>query len=350
MKKFKVLKWSRWIFWAILILSVASCAPNADELTESPAETQGVVDNTEMPAPTLTATAVDLAPVVILVASPEADPVALSQIQAALLSLTQGGGLSLDTRENLTPGELASNVKIVVGVGPGLDLNSLAVGATQTAFVAIDAPDAVPTNNVSVIGDPVPDQQQQAFMAGYLAALVSTDYKIAALVPSDSDNTNQIVDAFVIGARFFCGICQQKYPPYNAFPQWETMAAGDAVNSFVPVVDPLIANGVEVLFVQGSIASPELLTYLAESDVKVVGDRSPGMARNNWVGTISQDPGPALVELWPELLNGSGGKQVSASVILEDTAAGLISEGRLRLFEEMAADLEAGLVSPVTAP
>lgn len=350
MEKYKYLKMSHWIFWVVLILSVASCAPNINGPTESPAETQGAVDVTEMPAPTQTATAVELEPAVFLVTSPEADPSALLQTETALLSVIQDGELILETWENLTPEMISSNVKIVVGVGPGLDLNNLAAGAPETAFVAIDDPDAVTANNVSVIGDPVVDQQRQAFMAGYLAALISTDYKVAAIVPSDTDVTDQIVDAFVIGARFFCGICQPKYPPYNAFPQWETMAADDAVAGFKPVVDPLIANSVEIVYVQKSIASPELLTYLAESNVKVVGDQSPEMERNNWVGTIAKDPGPALVELWPELLNGTGGTQLPASVILTDTAAGLISEGRYRLFEEMAADLEAGLVSPIAAP
>jgi hypothetical protein len=33
-----------------------------------------------------------------------------------------------------------------------------------------------------------------------------------------------------------------------------------------------------------------------------------------------------------------------------DDEAGLISDGRLRLFEEMAADLEADLVLPETVP
>jgi len=346
MEKFKHLKLSHLIFWAILILSVASCTPNSDVPTESPAETQGAVDFTETAPATPTETAVDLAPIVIMVASPDADPIGIAQTESALLSLTQDSELTVETRENLNLGMLTSNVKIVVGVGPGLDLNSLAVDAPQTAFVAIDDPDAVPANNVSVIGDPVVDQQRQAFMAGYLAALVSADYKIAAIVPSETDITNQIVDAFVIGARFFCGICQPKYPPYNTFPQWETISADNAVNGFMPVVDPLIANGVEILYVHGTLASPELLTYLAESDVKVIGDQLPELERNNWVGTIANDPGLPLVELWPELLNGTGGKQLPASITLMDTAAGLISEGRYRLFEEMAADLEAGLVSP----
>ena len=350
MEKFKHLKLSHLIFWAILILSVASCAPNSDVPTESPAESQVAVDLTETMSPSPTAEAAELEPIVILVASPEADPTSIAQTESTLLSLTQDSELMLETRANLNPGMLTTNVKIVVGVGPGLDLNSMAMDAPQTAFVAIDDPDAVPVNNLSVVGDPVVDQQRQAFMAGYLAALVSADYKIAAIIPSETDTTNQIVDAFVIGARFFCGICQPKYPPYNAFPQWETMSAEDAVNGFMPVVDPLIANGVEILYVHGTLASPELLTYLAESSVKIVGDQSPMMERNNWVGTIVKDPGPALFELWPELMTGTGGTQLPASVTLVDTAAGLISEGRYRLFEEMAADLEAGLVSPAEAP
>ena len=74
------------------------------------------------------------------------------------------------------------------------------------------------------------------------------------------------------------------------------------------------------------------------------------MVRNNWVGTITIDPSSVLVDLWPELMIGPVNVQVPAPIALIDMEAGLVSEGRIRLVEEMLADLEAGLISPRTTP
>jgi hypothetical protein len=74
------------------------------------------------------------------------------------------------------------------------------------------------------------------------------------------------------------------------------------------------------------------------------------MARNNWVGTVRPDRGAALLDVWDEILSESSGVKIPASITLVDTEAGWVSEGRLRLFENMSADLDAGMVSTEYVP
>ncbi len=81
--------------------------------------------------------------------------------------------------------------------------------------------------------------------------------------------------------------------------------------------------------------------------MKVISDGDPDLARNNWVGTVTVDQGTALAGLWPSLISNAEGVQIPGAIILTNTDAGLVSEGRRRLFDEMAADLQAGLVSPI---
>jgi hypothetical protein len=57
-----------------------------------------------------------------------------------------------------------------------------------------------------------------------------------------------------------------------------------------------------------------------------------------------------LAQIWPDITAGTGGHQVPNGILLIDDEAGLISEGRMRLFEEMVAELEADLVLPETVP
>lgn len=329
-----------------LIAVVESCAPASST-------TNGELDGTTVTAEqaTITATqeptATEPSPAVLLVQGVDADPALLSRIQSELAVLTEASGLTLVSAEGLQPELLTPNVRIVVGVGSGLNLSGLAPSTPEVIFVSIDGPDVVPADNVFVIGDPSL-QLEVAFMAGYLGAVVSSDYKVAGLFSSEVNPDR--VNAFVIGAEFFCGICRPSYPPYNDFPYWDFLAPGSAVDGFQTTVDNLTAYGVEVLYLQGDLVSTELLSYLGQTEMKIISDAPPDMARNNWVGTITLDYGAALTDLWEELLSGAAGEQIPTPFVLWDTEAGLVSEGRLRLFEEMAGDLNAGLISPQYVP
>ena len=329
-----------------LVLLLTACKP---EVTSTPGQTTEVVASTDVvitQAPTPT-TGV---PSVLLVVMPNADPVAVTQVQSYLEQLAAESSLALKVVDSLTADQLTENIKVVVGVGDGLDLAGLALSAPATQFVAVDQPNAVPGVNLSVIGDPVIDEERRSFMAGYLSALVSSDYKVGGIVPSDIPLTTESVNAYVIGTRFFCGLCNPKYPPYNPFPQWDTVPLGSSLTTMQSVVDGLANLGVEVLYVHADLISPDLLSYLSETGMEVVGGARPDMERTNWVGTVALDPGPVLERLWSGLAAGSGGQQVPNDIILTDLEAGLVSEGRLGNFVEMSGNLANNLVLPETVP
>ena len=340
------------VFFVILtLLGLTACSPETpDPVTPLPEETEAATQSVEETVSSPSPTPTPELPVVLLVVGETAEAWSVDRLQAILGELVTDSSLGLVLQEGLTGASLPQNARVVVGVNLEVDPVGLAASNPGTSFVFVDQVGAVPGTNLSVIGDPTIDQQRQSFMAGYLAALVSSDYKVAGLIPSDHSLTAVMTDAFVVGVEFFCGVCNPLYPPYQNFPQWELLPIESAADGFQPVVDTLAINGVEVLYLQGHLTSPELLTYLADKSIKVVSDEAPDTLRNNWVGTVVTDPGPALIEIWPDLLAGSGGAQIPSAIALMDTDAGLISEGRLRLFEEMADELEAGLVSPETTP
>jgi hypothetical protein len=331
---------------ANLVLLLAACKP---EVTVAPTQTIVATTSTEVvvtEAPTPTTEV----PSVILVISPDSDLVAAIQTKSILEILTAESSLTLNVLDSLTADQLTEYVRIVVGVGDGIDLAGLAASAPAIQFVAIDQLDAIPSSNLSVIGDPVLDQERKSFMAGYLTALVSSDYKVGGIVPSDSPLTTETVNAYVIGTRFFCGLCNPKYPPYNAFPQWETIPVDSGQDAFQSVVDGMANLGVEVVYVHADLVSPDRLSYLSEIGMEVVGGASPDMERANWVGTIALDPSLVLERFWPGLITGAGGQQAPNDVVLVDLEAGLVSEGRERYFDEMAAELADNLVLPETVP
>lgn len=329
-----------------LLLVLTSCIPgtatSTAQYTETPIPTEEPTAIIQPP------TATPAVPAVMLIVAEDADSSIVTQTQAALESLAEAGGLTLEVHTGSLPDVVPSNVTVVVSVGQGLDINGLASTSQETKFIAMGNPDAVASENLSVIGDPTVEAQHQAFMAGYLAAVISSDYKVGGLFSSDA--TSETMNAFVIGAEFFCGLCNSQYPPYNDYPQTETLSPGSSNNTIQSTMDVLVNNAIEVLYLQGELVSPELLTYLSDVGIKVISDSPPDMNRNNWVGTVSPDPAFALSEVWEELLTGSSGMQVPAPITLLDTDAGLVSEGRMNLYMEMAADLGDGLVATEIVP
>jgi basic membrane lipoprotein Med (substrate-binding protein (PBP1-ABC) superfamily) len=334
----------------VVTIAMVACAPEMPTATEQLIVTSTITaEMSETTSPQRPSPTPNLAKVIFVI-SAESDPLVADQLQQQIASLAMDAGLELEIVSTLTSEMLTSNVRIVVGIGPGLNLDNVTPNNPDISFLVIDQTQVALTDNISQVGDPIYSRQKKAFMAGYLAALISTDYKIAALVPSDVEQRDLILDSFVTGARFFCGICRPKYPPYNSFPQWETIPSEDANEGFQTAVDGLINQGVEVLFVSGDLASPALLSYLTEAGIKVVGDAHPEQIRNNWVGTIGVDYGGALSEIWPQLVDGTGGVRFSVPITLSDRNLNLVSEGRYRVFQEIAADLEAGLIAVDSIP
>ncbi|MFU8825994.1 MAG: hypothetical protein ACNA70_00735 [Brevefilum sp.] len=339
-----------WILGVIVVIALAACAPEAAVIDVPPTET---AIETEVPTVTeaaITPTTPVTPSTVLLVSGDDIEPHLWMQTQSTLARLAEESGLDLVNVHGLTPDTLTPAVKVVVGVGQTLDLNTFASNAPNITFVALGDPNAVVTDNLSVIGDPVLEVQQQAFMAGYVSALIASDSKIAALVAEESAYRDFVTESYVAGARFFCGLCQPLFPPYNPFPQWETLPVASRENGFTPTVDRFAIMDVEVVYVQGELLSPELLTYLDAEGMKVVSDRTPDVVRRNWIGTIAADPTSALEALWPDLQSGAPGRQVSSDLVLIDREMGLVSEGRYRLFADTLADLRAGLVSVGITP
>ncbi len=332
------------IFMLLVLLAslVSACGPDVPGTEVSGLETAAPTIAQPTPTPTLGA------PTVLLVTSPDADPATLATLQTTLESLAAESSLTLTVVAGLTPDQLTENIKVVVALGTGTDLAALALAAPAIQFVAVGQPNAVPGANLSVIGNPLVEEERQSFMGGYLAALVTSDYKVAGLIPSDIPLTAEAQNAYMIGARFYCGLCKSQYPPYNAYPQLETMPLNSDSNTIYNMAETLSNLGVEAVYVHGDLVTPDLLNALASYGIEVVGGASPDMPHNNWVGTVAIDPTPALAAIWGDVMAGIGGQQVPGAIVLLDLDAGLLSEGRLLMFDDMKMDLEENLVLPET--
>lgn len=330
-------------------LLMGCSSSNLPLATPSPAATgtpTGPVE-TVPPAPTQTPQATK----VILVAPASAEGQA---IQAKLADLSSQAGLALETRDALQKTDLTPEMKVVVFPSAPADLADLLSAAPQTQFIVVSGSDLTAADNLTVLRE---RPENQAFLAGFISVLLSTDYRAGGLLPTDGPLGASLKEAFVNGGRFFCGMCapgwplQVYYPVIGELPAasdgaaWQTAAAGLYDN-----------QKVEVYFLSSDSIRPEVISYLQGKtqngvNVAVVGTQAPpNELSGQWAASVGFDLAAAVEQVWPDVSAGKGGAAIDLPLLVDHVNNAELSEGRLRLVKDLIDELKTGTVSPMSVP
>jgi len=323
---------------------IPAVTPTGEETNQPDPETSATAE----PSPANTV----LPSQVIFWASDGAELSLVSNTQALLLTLAENDGLELVLRDSLSISDLTPAIRIVVAVEPALNLMSLVESAPHVQFLSVNIPNLTPSANLSVINATKEDVEKQAFMAGYLAAILTEDYRVGVLVQSGTEFGQSVIDSFFVGARYFCGLCNSRFAPIEYYPKLAEIADPTQQQSWKMAVDLLIAGSVEAVYVQPEAGAIDLLAYLMDSGVRIISAVSPteGMQTDNWIGTLKLDPSLAIQEMWPKLLNGEGNTRGILSISLIDIEAGWVSEGRKALFEATLNEVLNGYIGTAPIP
>jgi hypothetical protein len=284
-----------------------------------------------------------------LLAPPGAEADLAARLEPLLAGLADQSGLRFETRASLTLEELqALGAQIVVALPPDPGLGALAAASPATQFLSINIPGVQAGGNLSVIGTSGARPDLQAFLAGYLAAAITPDWRAGFLGEAGSETGGEARTAFTNGLIFYCGLCRPAYPPFPipGYPLAAEFTPGAGEAGWQTAINEFNTWQVETVYVHSPAPDEDLLSFLAESGYHIISTSAPPPgAENSWVASISAgDPLPAVQELWPKLLNGEGGHSAALPMALEHVNPELLSPGRQRLVENLLADLLAGLV------
>ncbi len=330
-----------------LFLSACSSAPSPKS-TETAAV---LVPATAEPTATAAPSPTPLPGKVLLIA---ADETAAQPMQALLTELSQPAGLTLETRPQLQKGDLTPEIKLVIFFTPPGDLMDFLSAAPQVQFIAFSAVDLPSAGNLSVIRE---QADVQAFVGGYISALLSTDYRAAGLLPADGPLGANLQEAFANGGHYFCGVCAPGWPLGMTYPQIKALPAASDGPTWQSAAADLFDNGkAEIFFVSPEAARPEVFAYLQnrvqfENTVLLVGTQPPPVElAGQWAASVQFDQEAALRQVWPDALAGKGGAVVDAPLLLNSVNADLLGAGRLRLVKQLMEQIQAGQVSVSTIP
>jgi hypothetical protein len=331
----------------LIIATLSACVPSAPtpNSPDAPPEPTKVQPATAGPTPTFPP------PLAILLIPADLNENLSASYQSAVYDLAQAAGLRYQVRNTLSAQDLAlePNLKVVIALPPDPGLSTLAAAAPQAQFLAVNIPDITPGGNISVLGGEGMRIDQQAFMAGYIGALVTEDFfEIGAVLSKDSPDSAVIQNSFRTGRTYYCGLCRPlgQYTPFE-YPAYIEIPADAKPNEYPAYADVLILQKkVGTMFIQPGLDTPELLDYLTIAGVLMIGTQTPHKPLSSWVVTLQPDYLKATIAAWPSLLAGEGGRSFPAPLTFTDINEELFSIGKQRLAEETMQAMFEGYISP----
>lgn len=336
-------------------LLLAACQPTPTATTRPAIDTPGVDGYT--PEPALTATSTDTpmpseTPTAepgraIMVVPDNADDFYAGMLETWQAETT-GLGYALEwTRQAaLAAGDLTGLVKLVL-VAPGAvtmeDLASLVAGAPQTQFVIFDLPGVNPGPNITFVGPHRYDQQ--GFIAGYVAALITDDWRVGVLSPTDTPAGQAASAGFLNGAVFYCGLCNPFYGPIVDYPLAAGRPSAASSAEWVAAAQELLDQAVTTIVLGPGVNDPALLALLAEKGIKLIGMQPmPQGLENTWAFSVLPDDS-SVRGLLPAILAGEPGQQVDLLLGIREVNPALLTPGRQAHTEVFVADVLSGSIA-----
>ncbi len=326
----------------LLLLFLTSCAmgvPGSQGPTATPAPSS-------TPEPTVGPTSTPPAPLAILVIPADMDAADSKAYQTQVYNLAEAAGYRFEVLNKLTTADLDPTLKVVIALPPDPGLAQLAAAAPQAQFLAINIPGVKAAGNVSTLGAQTTAIDHVAFIAGYIAAMITQDYRTGIIVRKDSPDAQTAIDAYQAGQQFYCGLCNPATGPFLNYPLSIAIPNDAKPSEYSAYADYLIHNQVSTMFFQPEVAIPELIDYLATTNVSMIGTTTPADNPAGWVVTLQPDFKKSLTVVWPDLIAGKGGQAFPSPLNFTDVDTDLFSPGKQNLAQQTLKDLSAGLISP----
>jgi hypothetical protein len=301
------------------------------------------------PSPTVEHTPTSLPPKVIMVA-PQDDPRG-TELATALTGLAGGAGLEFELLQEMPSDPSGERIEIAVVLAPIENLAALAQSSPGIQFIAVGLTGLAPGSNLTVV-DPLTDSADDvAFLAGYMAALVSKDWRVASLSQADGTIGATSRLAFANGAVFFCGLCRPSHPPYSGYPLDYSLPSQADKQAVQSVLAQIEQDRVEVVFIQPGIDDPGIVEGLSQQRVGVIGVGAPEPGSSTaWIASIEGDPSAAVTSVWSKVVDGESGGRLKLPLRVDVYDATRLTPGRFNLLRMTIDDLERGFIDTGVNP
>ncbi len=335
-------------YWLLIIILFLVGCSSAQE-TQTP-NSEPILTETPVPTSTPADTPTPLSPVGVFLIPSESDPNLVEELNPLVGEFIRAEGLRFQVLETMAPGDfLADDFRFVIVLPPYPDLETLARGAPDTKFLAVGFNDLDPLDNLSVLRTGGGDYDVQGFAAGYIAAMITTDWRVAVLSVQENNDALAAREGFRVGVKYFCGLCNPKYAPTGinyVYPKYIDLPV-DASDLEIEVnVNLLIDRAVNTFYVVPGAGDQKIYRMLISNSKLIIGPGSDFNEeyRDNWVASLEYDLVAAFEDLWPVFLSVESGIEQTPPLLITDINSELLSPGKLKLVEEILEEVTNGYI------
>lgn len=322
----------------VLLISIGLLSGCASATTASPEATQAVPATPDVSSPPVD-TPVPSPPLVFLAAdavsiSPSFSDSLTTELRQSGFEVLHGPASALDADPSRVVYILASSEAAVSVREEYADIPLLILNPTTANEQS---------NQSLVLSNDF--YQQTAFLAGYSAAILTSDYRTGFLGLAGSEIPG-IYDSFASGMTYFCGLCSPRFPPFIAYPVYVQISEPFTTEKIAAARDALTAESVSTVYLHPSIQSEELYTVLHEAEIAIFTNQGILQSENSLASLVFGPDMSDIVQLiLPAVSTGSMPDPVSpAPAILHNSIE--IGEGRFRHLEEIIQLLSENSIIP----
>jgi hypothetical protein len=296
--------------------------------------------------PRLTSLPTPQSPVAVLLASPEANQAEVNSLQVALNDIVVQNGLHWQVRDQLTAHDLVPELRLVVALPPDPGLAELVAAAPETQFLAVDIPGLDTAPNLTIIMSDT-HLDQQGFLAGYIAAMLTDEWRVGVISLSDTVEGRSARTGFINGVIYFCGLCRQDHPPFYDYPMYFELPSTATSAQWQEAANYMVDHYVRTVYVYPGAGDENMLSILASAKINILssGDLPESIGPNVAV-SLNTDPLPLIQEQVRGLLDGNlaGGRVLQVPIRFSQVNPALFTPGKQRLAEQVLSDLQAGFI------
>ena len=307
---------------------------------------------TAVPEPTATPidTPTPLPPVGVLLTPPGSDQGLIDELNPIIGSYIRDLGLRFQVLINLTADDFQyDDYQIVIVLAPYPELQILAESTPDTKYLAVGFNDLAPGENLSVLRSGGGDYDIQGFIAGYIAALITTDWRVGALSVQENPDALAARDGFRTGVKYYCGLCNPKYAPTGInylYPKYIDLPLDATDLQISANVDFMVDRVVNTFYIVPGAGTQLMYRMLVAYEKNIIGPGSDYQEeyKNNWVVSLEYDLLAAFEELWPRFMEAESGLEHIPPLLLTDINYDLLSEGKVMMVEKILEEVSSGFI------
>jgi len=184
------------------------------------------------------------------------------------------------------------------------------------------------------------------FIAGYLSAIISNDWRVGGLFPSEMINNTSMDQIFQNGVKFFCGRCLPVFGPIVNFPITASVATPEDENGTIQAFGTLSTNKVNTVFIPSPFLFEDLVILLQQTKTTIISDSMFDSDRSDWVDyAIIDNLSTLIIERIQNDLNQESVVVVPVDYSIMTSGEGL-STGKNNFISKLMNDLKNNFVSP----